>query len=357
MSEDAEDKDSKTEEPTPKKLEEALEKGQVAYSKELTSFLMLLTITLVSLFIIPFSAKKIGFDLQMLIEHSGEMQLTQRGVADIIINIVNKSLLFSIPIFLFLIVIIIMSAFFQHGQFIFAPEQITPKLERISIQSGLKRLFSTKSLVEFLKGIFKVTLTAIVIYFVVMDDVKIMDIYPVMELNRIISELYKVIKDIFVSITIIMFAIGIADLIYQRYEHHENLKMSKKEIKDEYKQTEGSPEVKRKQREKMRQASSGRITDTVPQADVIITNPEHYSIAIKYDANENEVPVIVAKGVDNMAFKIREIANNNDIPIVENPPVARALYLIEVGSEIPVEHYEAVAEIISYVYKIQNRNL
>lgn len=357
MSEDLEDKESKTEDPTPKRLEEALEKGQVAYSKEVTSFLMLLTISIVSMLFIPFAANRIGTSLKIFVEHSAEMQFTQQGYAAILITLVNKALLFATPIFLSLVAIIILSGFFQHGQFIFAPDQLMPKLERISLKSGIGRLFSTKSFIEFLKGIFKVIVTTFIIYFVVMDDVKIMDLYPTMNHGLIINELYKVIKDILMSITIFMFVIGTADVIYQKYEHFKNLKMSRKEVKDEYKQTEGSPEIKKKRREKMQQLSKGRITEAVPKADVIITNPQHYSIALKYVAGEDDIPIIVAKGLDNMALRIREIAKDNDIPIVENPPLARALYLVDIDDVIPVEHYEAVAEIISYVYKLQNRTL
>lgn len=357
MSDELEDKESKTEEPTPRKLEKALEKGQVAYSKELTSFFMLLALCIITTFIIPYSSGRIGMELKLLIEHAGEIELIQPSAMKIITDIIGKALVFAIPIFIFIILIIIFSAFMQHGQFLFATDQLTPKLERISLQKGFERLFSLKSIVEFLKGIFKVILTASIIYFVLREDLKMMPMYPAMGKAQIISELYKVIRDILVAITIFMLAIGIADFFYQKYEHNKNLKMSRKEIKDEFKQTEGSPEIKKKQRQLMRENVKQNISESVPKADVVITNPEHYSVALSYDYNKNSVPIIEAKGLDHLAFKIREIAEKNDIPILEDPPLARALYLVEVGQEIPTEHYEAVAEIISYVYKLKNKKV
>jgi flagellar biosynthesis protein FlhB len=357
MSDELEDKDSKTEDPTPKRLEESLEKGQVAQSKEVTSFIMLLTFALSLFYFIPFSANKIALSLKDIIEHSGSLNFTEQGFADIFKNAINKSLLYVVPLFLFLIIAIVMSSFMQIGQFIFAPDQIMPKPERISLKSGFGRLFSTKSLVEFLKGIFKVTLTGLIIYFVVMDDVKIMTLYPFMTDSLLIKEMFKVVKDILLSITVVMFVIASADLFYQKYEHFKNLKMSRKEVKDEHKQTDGNPEIKKKQRQQMMKLSRGRMLENVPKADVIITNPEHYSIALQYDPNTKRAPIIVAKGLDHLAMKIRKIADENDIPIIANPPLARALYLVDLETEIPLDHYEAVAEVISYVYKLKNKKL
>ena len=355
MADESEDKESKTEEPSQRRLEEAIEKGQVAYSREMTSFLMLLSLTIVTIFILPFSTKKISLNLKSFIEHSTDIDLSPPGLAKVMISIFNSALLSIVPIFCFIISIIIFSSFMQHGQFIFAPDQIMPKLSRISLQEGFKRLFSKKSLMEFLKGIFKVSLTGAVIYFVVLDDVKIMTLYPTMPEGQIVKELMKVIRDILMAITAIMFAIGVADFFFQKYEYFKNLMMSRKELKEEYKQTEGNPDVKRKQRQLMTSRAKKRMLSNVPKADVFITNPEHYSIALSYEQGKMRAPIIVAKGLDLVALKIREIANEHDIPIVQNPPLARALYKVELDKEIPIEHYEAVAEIISYVYKLKKK--
>lgn len=357
MAEESEDKDSKTEEPSQKKLEDAIEKGQVANSREVTSFLMLLALTIITTFILPFSAKLVSYDLRSILEHAGDVDITSPTLSKILYETSSKILLYLVPIFLFIILIIISSSFFQHGQFIFAPDQITPKASRISIFEGFGRLFSFKSVAEFLKGIFKITVTGLIIYVVVMDDIKIMSLYPLMTESEIINELFKVIKDILISITLLMFVISVADFFYQKYEYFKNMMMSRQELKDEYKQTEGSPEIKSKQRQLMQQASKKRMMANVPKADVIITNPEHYSIALKYSYQEMSAPIIVAKGLDLVAMKIREIAKEHDIPIVENPPLARALFLVELDKPIPVEHYETVAEIISYVFKLKKKTI
>lgn len=357
MSEESEDKDSKTEAPSEKKLDEAIEKGQVAYSREVTSFLMLLTLCIVTTYIIPFTANKIALDLRKLIEHAGDINITAPTASKIFFETLNRVLLFSIPIFLFIIIIVIFSSFMQHGQFIFAPDQIAPKFSRISLTEGAKRLFSSKSLVEFLKGLLKVSVSALIIYFVVMDDIKILPLYSYMSVASIVTELFKIIKDILIAVTVFMFVIGTADFFYQKYEYIKNLMMSRQEMKEEYKQAEGSPEVKQRQRRAMKEASKKRMMTNAPKADVIITNPEHYSIALQYEHGSMNAPIVIAKGLDLVALKIREIAKEHDIPIVENPPLARALYLVELDNPIPAEHFKAVAEIISYVYKLQKKSL
>lgn len=355
MSEEGEDKESKTEQPSHKRLEEAIEKGQVPYSREVTSFLMILALSVTSIFLLPITAKKLVINLRQFIEYSGDVNFTPPGLSKMVFEELNQVLLMVIPAFIFIVLVVIFSAFIQHGQFLFATDQIMPKFSRISLPEGLKRLFSFRSVSEFLKGILKVSITACIIYFVVIDDIKIMALYPDMDIWKIIKELFTVVKDILISITILMFVISIADLFYQKYEHIKNLMMSRQELKEEYKQMEGHPEVKKKQRQLMQSKSKNRMMANVPKADVVITNPEHYSIALQYKQEEMSAPIIVAKGMDLIALKIREIATENDIPIIPNPPLARALYKIELDQPIPVEHYEAVAEVISYLYKLKNK--
>lgn len=355
MSDELEDKESKTEEPSQKRIEESIEKGQVVTSREVTSFMMLLSLALITIFMLPYISSKIALNLKILIEHSGNIEMNGPNISKIIFDLFNNALLAIIPIFLFLICMIIFSSLIQHGQFIFAPDQIMPKYERISLAKGIERLFSLKSFVEFFKGLVKLTFTAIIIYLVVIDDIKIMPLYPSMTQAQIVKELFQIIKDIIIAITLIMAAIATMDFSYQKYEHHKNMMMSRQELKEEYKQTEGSPEIKKKQKQLRSAQAKKRMMSNVPKADVIITNPEHYSIALQYKHNEMRAPLLVAKGLDNIAMKIREIAREHDIPIIENPPLARALYLVELEQEIPMEHYEAVAKIISYVYKLKKK--
>ncbi|MDX1923655.1 MAG: flagellar biosynthesis protein FlhB [Rickettsiaceae bacterium] len=355
MSEDLDDKDSKTEQPSERKLEESIEKGQISYSREVTSFAMLLSLAIVSSFILPYSAQKIGFSLKLLIEHAGVMEPNQIGFGKLMMQYFNYAILFFTPVFIFFIIMIILSSFLQQGRFIIAPEVLMPSLSRISLQSGLKRMFSGKSLMEFAKGLVKIIITGTIIYYIVISDIKALSLYSTMSEAGIIKELGKIVNDILVSICVLMFAVAFADFFYQKYEYIKNLMMTRHEVKEEYKQAEGSPEVKSRQRKLMSDVARKRMMANVPKADVIITNPEHYSIALEYKQGLMPAPIIIAKGMDLVALKIREIAKENDIPIVENPPLARALYLVGLGNLVPTEHYEAVAEVIGYVYKMKNK--
>ncbi|NDB84309.1 MAG: flagellar biosynthesis protein FlhB [Alphaproteobacteria bacterium] len=357
MAEESEDKESKTEQPSERRIEESFEKGNVAYSREVTSFMMLLSLALISYFILPFTSQKIGLSLKVLIEQAATTQLTEEGFGLIMIQYFNKVIFFSMPIFICIITIIIFSNLIQLGRFIFAPEKLMPDWGRISLSSGLQRLFSLKSFMEFAKGLVKIIITAVIIYFIVMSDIKALSLYSSMPPHVTIKYLFKIINDILISICVLMFVVAVADFFYQQYEYIKGLMMSRHEIKEEYRQTEGNPDVKRKQKQLMQSSARRRMLSRIPEADVIITNPEHYSIALKYEQGKMLAPIIIAKGLDLLALKIREIAKENDVPIVENPPLARALYLVDLEHPIPVEHYETVAEIISYVYRLKKKKI
>jgi flagellar biosynthetic protein FlhB len=191
---------------------------------------------------------------------------------------------------------------------------------------------------------------------VILADVKELSQYQELAVAGILDQLYTMIKHILILMTIIMAAIAAIDYSYQSYEHHKDLKMTKQEVKDEHKQAEGNPEIKQKIRRLRREQSQKRIKITVPEATVIITNPEHYAIALKYDPNDIAAPICVAKGLDSIAKNIKEIAREHNIAIVENKPLARALYKdVNIDQEIPVEHFEEVAKIISYVMSLEEQ--
>ncbi|MDX1916671.1 MAG: flagellar biosynthesis protein FlhB [Rickettsiaceae bacterium] len=357
MAEEPEDQESKTEQPSERKIEESFEKGNIAYSREVTSFMMLLSLALIVYFIIPFTTSKIGINLKSIIEDAGQTDFTEEGVGKIIIQSFNRAVFFCIPIFLSIVVIIIFSNIAQQGRFVFSPEKLLPDLSRISLASGVKRLFSLKSFMEFFKGLLKITITAIIIYYIVISDIKALTIYPMMPHEVVIMQLFKIVNDILISICVFMFIIAVSDFFYQKYEYLKGLMMSRHEIKEEYKQTEGNPDVKRRQRSLMQSSAKRRMLSRVPEADVVITNPEHYSVALYYEKGKTLAPIIVAKGLDLVALKIREIAKENKVPVIENPPLARALYLVDLEKPIPVEHYETVAKIISYVYSLKKKKL
>ena len=246
----------------------------------------------------------------------------------------------------------------QHG-LIFSPEKIKPKLEKISLISGFKRQFSLNAVMEFVKAVLKLLVVAGVAVFLIVPEFDNIDIISNRETTQILDLLYSLAIRLLLGVFSVVTLIALADLIYQRNQHNKKMRMSQQELKDEYKQTEGDPMIKGRLKQIRMERARRRMMAEVPEADVVITNPTHYAVALKYDQEEGmEAPLCVAKGVDNLALKIREIAEENDVAIVENQPLARALHAgMEIGDEIPEEHYKAVAEVISYVYRLKNKTL
>lgn len=351
-----EDEDSKTEDPSQKKLDEALQKGQVVNSKEVNSFLMLFFLTLVVIWIIPYTLNLSISTLRFLIENAGDIKVDQGMMGIVVPKVFNKFLLYLSPIFTMVVVVALFSSYIQHGEFIFTGEQLMPKLSRISVVKGFGRLFSKKSFVEFLKSFFKVLLVGSFIYMVITQDVRELSQYQNLSLGGILVHLKLIISHILICVCLLMSVIAAMDFFYQKYEHFTSLKMTKHEQKEEYKQMEGSPEIKQKLRALRKDQAQKRIKQSVPKATVIITNPEHFAVALQYEQGTMKAPILVAKGLDIIAQKIKEIADDHKIPIVENPPLARALYKeVKVNEEIPVEHYKAVAKIIGYVMSMKTK--
>jgi flagellar biosynthetic protein FlhB len=235
-------------------------------------------------------------------------------------------------------------------------DPITPKWEKVSPIKGLGRLFSMRSIMEFLKGLIKITIIGIISYHSVKDEVIKLEQLPAYEMAELLRIIKTLIVRMLIGICIALFFIAILDYLYQRFEYRKNLRMSKQEIKDEYKQQEGDPHVKQRIRSIRMERARKRMMAAVPTADVVLTNPTHYAVALKYDMEKMKAPVVVAKGADRIALKIREIAEENKVPIVRNPPLARALHdNVDIDKEIPYEHYKAVAEVISYIFKMKGK--
>lgn len=356
MAEEAEeDEESKTEDPTPRKLEEAIKQGNVVNSKEVTNFLIILSLALVILWIMPYSSFKITSFLQSLIANSHDINLTNNFRQLIIIISKNILIYISVPLLITFFVAILSSFMQQGGQFIISTNSIEPSLSKISPVAGWKRIFSIKSLIEFIKSFFKILIMAFISYKIIMADISLFKIYHQYESIFILKKVYEIINHLMIYVCIFLFFTAVVDYFYQRFEYIKSLKMTKQEMKEEFKNTEGNPEIKQKIRSIRIERVKNQIAANVPKADVIITNPTHYSIALQYDAQKMSAPIIIAKGVDNIALKIREIAKEHDIPLIENKPLARSLYEIEINNPIPVEHYDTVAEIITYVYKLKKK--
>ena len=235
---------------------------------------------------------------------------------------------------------------------------LKPKLDRLNPIGGLKRMFSQEKVVELIKSILKVLAIAVVAYNEVKDRWKfILNLYD-LEFMQGIVNIFNIVLDVGIKISVIFVIIGLADFGYQKWKHLHDLRMSKQEVKDEMKQSEGDPQVKGRIRQKMREGARRRMMQELPKADVVITNPTHFAVAIKYDKEKAEAPYVLAKGADYVAATIKEAAKEHKIEIVENKPLARMLYYnVEIGDQIPPELYQMVAEVLAYVYSIKNKEI
>ncbi|HPD82379.1 MAG TPA: flagellar biosynthesis protein FlhB [Alphaproteobacteria bacterium] len=349
------DDSQKTEEPTPKKLEESRKKGQVALSREVNNWVMLFTGTIVVLAIGPYSMNSLKNHLKAYIEKADVMLSVPVGfgivLGDSFWTIIG---ILALPLII-LMVAAFLAPFLQIGP-LFSTHVITPDLSKISPAQGFKRLFSMRSIMEFVKGILKITIIGAVGFILLKPFYSSVDHMVGMPVPVMMEELQSLVFRMMSGILVVLLVVAVIDLVYQRYEHYKKMRMTKQELKDEYKQTEGDPHVRAKLRQLRQQKASARMMQAVPQADVVITNPTHYSLALKYDPEEMDAPVLIAKGVDELAMRIREVAKENDIPLYENKPLARVLFdTVEVDQMIPPEHYKAVAEVISYVFQLKGR--
>ncbi|MAE50443.1 MAG: flagellar biosynthesis protein FlhB [Micavibrio sp.] len=347
------DEAQKTEDPTPKKLEEARKQGNIPLSREVNNWLMLLAGTVVVAMFSPYILRELTNVLKVYIEKSYAIPGTPGGMKIAL----GDGTLEVMAILAFPMLIFVLAAFFgpfsQVGP-LFAPKSIKPSLSKISPLKGFKRLFSMRSLMEFAKGIAKMALVSVVgvviLYPFYQGIEHIIDI-PVV---HILDEMRVLVLRLMIGVLIIMGIVALIDVVYQRNEHTKKMRMTKQEVKDEYKQTEGDPMIKGKLRQLRSEKARQRMMQAVPQADVVITNPTHYSIALKYDPDTMEAPLCLAKGVDEVALRIREVAKEHEIVLYENVPLARALYdTVEIDETIPQEHFKAVAEAISYVFKLR----
>ena len=352
-----EDDSQKTEDPTSKKLEDARKKGQVPVSKEVGNFMILFGGGLVMTMMGPVMAEGVR-DLSLaFIEYPHRIDVSLAGMPDLFENIIMGMLwVLGIP-FVLLVFFAAAGHLVQNG-IVVAVERIEPKPDKLNPLNGLKNMFSMKSMVEFVKNVAKIILVGVVLSLVIIPELVDIELYPQLSLGLTLERLYDMIVILLIATISLTAVIAGLDFAYQRYEFNKQMKMSKQEIKDEYKQTEGSPEIKAKVRQIRMERAQQRMMSNVPKADVVITNPTHFAVALQYDVGAMAAPVCVAKGQDNIALKIREVAEENNVTIMENPPVARALFAtVEIDQEIPPEHYKAVAEIISFVFRQRGKKL
>lgn len=346
----------KTEKATPKRKKEAREKGQVLQSKEINSAFILLFAFLTLRVAGSFMNENIlSFTNITLSEiNNREHLFTVNGVSDMLVSVILVTGKVVLPIVGITFLVGLICSYAQVG-FLFTTKSLSVNLNRINPIEGFKKIFSKKSLVEFVKSLIKIGVVGYITFSYVLGQsenfINLLD----MELSQIVYYLFQTTVNVAIRAAVVLIILAILDYVYQSWEYENELKMSKQEIKEEYKQMEGDPIIRSKIKEKQRQMSMRRMMQDIPKADVIITNPTHYAIAIRYDSASESAPCVLAKGKDIIAQNIRKVAVEYDIPIVENKPLARAVfYSVEIGAYIPPDLYQAVAEVLAYVYKLKN---
>lgn len=344
----------KTEEPTQKKIEDARKEGNVPKSMDFTGFIGLVAAMLGLLGLSAFMFDGLEDQFHYYLSYM-DRPLTPNTIFAIAYTFIRDMIFIVLPISLVVLIAGVLGNLAQFG-FLFTTKPLVPDLKKIDPIKGLKNLFSIKKLVEGIKITAKVSIAMIVGSIVFLIFIK--ELAEVVRFDFYYQLDWLIEKSIIIAgiMLMVFFVFGVIDIFIVRYQYFKQLRMSKNEIRDEYKNTEGNPEVKARIRRLQREMANNRMMADVPKADVVITNPTHYAIAIKYDANEGPAPKVLAKGADNIALKIKEIAREHMIQIYESKQLARELYKkVDVGQSIPPEFYAAVAEVLAYVYKTNNR--
>lgn len=350
-----EDEASKTEEPSERKIEKAREEGDTAISQDAKSFIMFLGMLAVVWLIIPLMFRWFYEFSLKFIELPDNIPMDARHIQRLLISSgVALLKILSIPFAIFIIFGI--TASISQTGFIYAPKKLEPNWNKLNIFAALPNFINMKKVVESLKGLLKICIIGYVSLLVVKPYLSQVNLLPTMDSISILEFIHKIVVLLIFTVVIAIFVLAVADYLYQRYTYLKKLRMTKQELKDEYKQVEGDPLVKSRIRQVRMERARHRMMANVPKADVIIVNPTHYAVALEYKMETMDAPVVVAKGIDFLALKIREVAEEHEIPIVENPPLARALFAsVEIDQAIPPEHFKAVAEVIGYVMQLKNQ--
>lgn len=348
------DQEDKTEDPTDRRIEQAIERGEVPKSAEAATFLALAAGTLALMITGSVGVTEFVGALRGMIVNAHTVPVDSAGLAKVAEYSTLKMLgVLSIP-FAFAVLAGLAQGLLMHRP-LWTIEPIMPKLNRISPMAGFKRIFGREAFVQFFKSLVKFLIIAVVMYFVLRGEGSRLDALVRMDPIKMIDASWVLTLKLLGAVLAVYAFVAALDVLYQRFSWRQRLKMTREEMKQEFKETEGSPEVKARIRKLRQELLNRRMMQNVPKASLVLTNPTHYAVALKYEVGMN-APVCLAKGVDSLALRIREIAGEHDIPIIENPPLARALHgTVEIDEEIPEEHYKAVAEVIGYVMRLRRR--
>jgi len=352
----AENKDGgeKSEQPTGKKLADARRKGQVPLTRELPPLFVLLGGVGAMTLWAPNMLQQFSGHYRHWLEQAGTLQLDTTTLYSLLLSVTNKAFVPLIPFGLIVGVFALAALLMQTGP-LWIEEGLQPKPSKLNPKNGIKRLFSWKGVVELLKSLAKVAMVGGILYGVLTEGMRHLVQFPILGLLESVGMTWDLVQNIVWSVGGVLLILAIADFIYQRWQHNEDLKMTKQEVKDESKDVEGDPQIRSRRLSLQRERSRQRMLQAVPKADVIITNPTHVAVAIRYDTGNMDAPVVVAKGAGFMAEKIKQIARHAGVPIMENRSLARGLFkAAKVGQEIPAALYQAAAEVLAYVYRLRN---
>lgn len=351
--ENDQDEDQKTESPTERRLEQAREKGQVPISREIINWFFILTSCVIMLGILPYMARSLMGIMQPFLSVPDQMILDHDSLKKMGHHLfTNIAPIVAFPMLVIFIVLIIVG-FAQVGKSL-SLTSLKPKMNRLSPKQGIKKVFSKNAVVEFIKTVFKTCILFVAAFWLFRGHAGEIKNWTGLTFRQMFNTFEGLLFKLFMMILIILFFLGLLDYLYQRYQHTKGLRMTKQEVKEEYKDIEGDPAIKQRIRRLRMERSRNRMMKDVPTATVVVTNPTHYSVALTWDPDTMDAPKVVAKGQDFVALKIREIAKENNVPIIENPPVARALFNeVEISQDIPSEYYKAVADIIRLVMKLK----
>ena len=351
----------KTEDATPKKLTDARKDGQVAKSKELGNGVALLALFLTLKYFIGTVGTQFIETFYYVYSRIPEMITMVNGgisvklFASLIMQLMGKILLMLLPFFIVAVVVAFVTDLVQ-VKWKPTTKPLQPKFNKLDPIKGFKRFFSKEKLMELLKSLIKIFMTTYLAYSTIKDQFNALYLLYDMTLLGSIQAIGDIVINLGIKVSFFYLILGLADYLYQKYKFKEDMKMTKQEVKDEMKNSEGDPQIKGKQRRRMQEASRRRMMSALPQADVVITNPTHFAVALKYDTDICPAPYVIAKGEDYLALKIKETAKEHGIPIEENKPLARMLYHnVDIGTAIPPELYQVVAEILAAIYKSKNK--
>jgi len=354
MAEESPSGGERTEEPSSKRREDFRKKGQVAQSKEVQTAALLTSVLLFWLMYLPVFWKSFAEIMYSLWQASGEYPITPTSIIALATFLLQKTGLLLIPLFLLVVVVAIFSSFFQFG-WLLTGNPLTPDFSKLDPIAGIARFFSKRALIEVVKSLLKVALIGWIAFSTVLDHFNEALILIDTDITTTLHYLARVSALIMAKICAILILLAFLDFLFVRLEMEEKMKMTKQELKEEFKESEGDPHIKSQIRAIQQEMARKRMMAEVPKADVVVTNPTHLAVAIRYDAKEMDAPLVIAKGADFIAMKIREVALAHQVPIIENPPVARLLHKIDLGEHIPEHLFKVVAEVLAHVYSLKGK--